>query len=339
MRRLLTSALVLSSFAVFADEPNPKHFLNTDVFELEVAADPQISPDGSRIVYVRRSNDIMTDRARSNLWIVDTDGGQHRPVVSGTDSYTSPRWSPDSTRLVYTADQRTDSVLELFVAAPDGGIVNASISGPLTRGGDVLNFAIASAPGSLEGCAPGTQSELFPNGMVGCTGTIGFPDRGSLCAPGWHVCSAEEWVERRGGLVPGYHYWTDDNLGVSGADGNCAVGTSPANFAFCNAATPRSFTPRPRAATSAVELAMMPATSGTLSPIASAVAAIRSRCSDRSSAWPSPVLPPAASPCTPLSISQSTWSLTRDSSITPVGENGVVKGAMMPFNSLMVVCR
>ena len=84
-----------------ADEPNPKHFLNTDVFELEVAADPQISPDGSRVIYERRSNDIMIDRARSNLWIVDARGGQHRPVVSGTDSYTSPRWSPDSTRVAY----------------------------------------------------------------------------------------------------------------------------------------------------------------------------------------------------------------------------------------------
>ena len=36
-------------------------FVNTDVFELEVATDPQISPDGSTIAYVRATNDIMTD--------------------------------------------------------------------------------------------------------------------------------------------------------------------------------------------------------------------------------------------------------------------------------------
>ena len=45
-------------------------FLNTDVFELEVAANPQISPDGSRIAYERRSMDIMTDRAVSNIWMI-----------------------------------------------------------------------------------------------------------------------------------------------------------------------------------------------------------------------------------------------------------------------------
>ncbi|MDH3440443.1 MAG: S9 family peptidase [Gammaproteobacteria bacterium] len=103
MRRLLLSALIVCGVAVADDEPNKNYFLNTDIFEIEVAADPQISPDGSRIVYVRQSNDIMIDRARSNLWMVDAQGGQHRPVVSGTDSYTSPRWSPDSTRIAYVS--------------------------------------------------------------------------------------------------------------------------------------------------------------------------------------------------------------------------------------------
>ena len=103
MRWLILSVLAASGIVASADKPNSNHFLNTDVFELEVAADPRIAPDGSRIVYVRRSNDIMTDRARSNLWIVDAGGGQHRPVLSGTDSYTSPRWSLDSTRVAYVS--------------------------------------------------------------------------------------------------------------------------------------------------------------------------------------------------------------------------------------------
>ena len=55
---------------ITATEATADHFKNTDVFELEIAADPQISPDGSQIAYARRSNDIMTDRTRSNIWIV-----------------------------------------------------------------------------------------------------------------------------------------------------------------------------------------------------------------------------------------------------------------------------
>ena len=36
-------------------------FTTSDVFGLEYAADPQIAPDGARVVYVRKSMDIMKD--------------------------------------------------------------------------------------------------------------------------------------------------------------------------------------------------------------------------------------------------------------------------------------
>ncbi len=76
-------------------------FKNVDVFELEVATDTQISPDGSRVVYARVAKDIMTDRSVSNLWIVDADGEHHRPLLSGAQSFSSPRWSPNGDRLAY----------------------------------------------------------------------------------------------------------------------------------------------------------------------------------------------------------------------------------------------
>jgi acylaminoacyl-peptidase len=81
--------------------PSSAEFQNIDVFELEVASDPQISPNGEQIVYARKSYDIMTDRQRLNLWLVSTDGSSHRPLLSGTDSYTSPRWSPSGDRIAY----------------------------------------------------------------------------------------------------------------------------------------------------------------------------------------------------------------------------------------------
>lgn len=71
-----------------------------DIFHLEYAADPQISPDGAEVVYVRTSMDIMRDRKRSELWIVNVDGSDHRRLGTGS----SPRWSPDGTRIAYAAD-------------------------------------------------------------------------------------------------------------------------------------------------------------------------------------------------------------------------------------------
>ena len=78
-------------------------FESLDVFELEYAANPQFSPDGERIVYERRSNDIMTDSTRSNLWLIDVDSGAQRPLVSGLVSASQPSWSPDGDRLAYVA--------------------------------------------------------------------------------------------------------------------------------------------------------------------------------------------------------------------------------------------
>lgn len=94
-------------------------FSARDVFELEYATDPQIAPDGEHIAYVRRSNDIMTDRTRSNIWLLRADGSDHRPLLSGTANYSSPRWSPDGTRLAYLSNEERGS--QLYVRWMDTG--------------------------------------------------------------------------------------------------------------------------------------------------------------------------------------------------------------------------
>ncbi len=93
----------LSLAAGAASQEQHPAFAPMDVFELEYAADPRISPDGAEIVYVRSFFDVMTDRARRNLWIVDSDGTDHRPLLAGQRNFSSPRWSPDGSRLLYVA--------------------------------------------------------------------------------------------------------------------------------------------------------------------------------------------------------------------------------------------
>jgi len=90
-----------------------------DVFRVQVASDPQISPDGKRIVYVRTSADISSDRRVSNLWIVNFDGTDHRPLTTGTYGDSSPRWSPDGTRLAFVSDR--DGKSQLYVRWMDSG--------------------------------------------------------------------------------------------------------------------------------------------------------------------------------------------------------------------------
>ena len=110
----LTGLLALAAFAAEPSEPIPDtHLRLQDVFDLEYASDPQISPDGSRIVYVRNFFDIMTDRKQSNLWIIDFDGTGHRPLTSGNRNDSSPRWSPDGKRIAYTSSEEGSTQLHL----------------------------------------------------------------------------------------------------------------------------------------------------------------------------------------------------------------------------------
>ncbi|HSM32168.1 MAG TPA: DPP IV N-terminal domain-containing protein, partial [Woeseiaceae bacterium] len=100
MRIFIFSMLLVVSLVVRADDAV---FTNVDVFELEYATDPQISPDGSTVAYVRTSMDIMTDRAVPAIWQVDVDARNHRPLVSGAGHHSSPRWSPAGDRLAYVS--------------------------------------------------------------------------------------------------------------------------------------------------------------------------------------------------------------------------------------------
>jgi len=85
--------------------PTVKTLTVQDVFNLQLPADPQISPDGRRIIYVRQFSDIMADKRHSNLWIINTDGTQHRPLTTGNFNDSSPRWSHDGTQIIYTSNR------------------------------------------------------------------------------------------------------------------------------------------------------------------------------------------------------------------------------------------
>ena len=118
----LSLTVIVSSFALqvqISQAASLPVFVAEDVFEMEYANDPQVSPDGARVAYVRTSMDIMTDQARRTIWVVDSNGDNHRPLVSGSGNFSSPRWSPSGDRLAYLSNR--DGKTQLFVQWLDGG--------------------------------------------------------------------------------------------------------------------------------------------------------------------------------------------------------------------------
>ncbi|MDT7934787.1 MAG: S9 family peptidase [Sphingomonadaceae bacterium] len=118
MRWLVVAAALSASPIAHAAPKLPLQ--PADVFALQYATDARISPDGRTVAYVRRSFDIQTDRARSNIWLIDVATGEQRPLLSGTASYSSPRWSPDGRRLAYVTAADRDA--QVYVRWMETGV-------------------------------------------------------------------------------------------------------------------------------------------------------------------------------------------------------------------------
>ena len=116
MKRITAAGLL---FLVSSVEAQTAKLGPMDVFNLEYATSPEISPDGQWVVYVRQFFDVMTDRRYSNLWMVRSDGTDHRPLTSGKYTEGQPAWSPDGKRLAYVSTR--DGSPQIYVRWMDNG--------------------------------------------------------------------------------------------------------------------------------------------------------------------------------------------------------------------------
>jgi acylaminoacyl-peptidase len=109
-------ALLLSTQVSGKDAQTPsKKFTAERVFDIEYASDPQVSPDGLNIVYIRHSMDRMTDKDKGQIWMLDLQNGSHRPLLSGTAAGAgAPRWSPDGSQLIYATSSEGKPELRLL---------------------------------------------------------------------------------------------------------------------------------------------------------------------------------------------------------------------------------
>ncbi|WP_113925800.1 S9 family peptidase [Cognataquiflexum aquatile] len=137
--------LLLFSFETFGQTKSNLTLL--DLFDLEYVSDPQISPDGSKIIYVRNFKDVMTDNDLSNLWMVNFDGSQNRPLTQGNQRDFMPRWSHDGSKIVFKSnmqDEKTKLFLMWLDTKETVALTNSAIApGEVSWSGDDKQLAFS----------------------------------------------------------------------------------------------------------------------------------------------------------------------------------------------------
>src|SRR5690349_13026096 len=89
------------------------------VYDLVTAADPQLSPDATRVAYSLGHANRDLDRGTSQIYVCDRDGQNPRQLTRVGDRNREPRWSPDGRELAFVSD-RLQGHSGLFVLPVDG---------------------------------------------------------------------------------------------------------------------------------------------------------------------------------------------------------------------------
>src|SRR6266404_1580536 len=119
--------LALALGSVYAQKRN---ITEKDLFDFVWIGDPQISPDGSRVAFVRVTVNEKKEGYNTSIWSVPVAGGEAPHQLTKGEHDSTPRWSPDGKFLLF-----------LRVTEKDGKPEPGQLAILPTAGGDSFVFS------------------------------------------------------------------------------------------------------------------------------------------------------------------------------------------------------
>ena len=133
-KRLIPLLLTLVWLAFAPAQAAP--FTARDLLSLQRISDPQVAPDGRRVAYTVRRNDIDANKSNRQIWMLDIASGKARQITGGSGHSHTPRWSADGQ--LYFLSTRSGST-QVWRLDPAGGEAVAVTALAL----DVSHFSLA----------------------------------------------------------------------------------------------------------------------------------------------------------------------------------------------------
>lgn len=125
--RIMTAAAVLAAAVALpaAAQPARRPMTLVDLLNVPQLSDPQISPDGTRILYVLAEADWKANKRIPHVWRVNADGSGSVQLTVGEEGETAPSWSPDGRTIAFLTTRGNDEHAQIYLLPGEGGEARA----------------------------------------------------------------------------------------------------------------------------------------------------------------------------------------------------------------------
>ena len=130
--------------------------------EVHSVASPQISPDGTRVVYEQSRTNWEANAFDTDLWLADAATGQRHPLTVMAKSSTNAKWSPDGRWIAFLSDRPAPIAgspadkKQIYVMPADGG--EAQQLTKMEKGVNAFDWAPDSTKIAIAAAAPDTKA-------------------------------------------------------------------------------------------------------------------------------------------------------------------------------------